>query len=115
MNFNVSVLSYDDKEDCYNLFIDCLLGGSLEHINDELDKEKEVYILFDTIIGLGKREYKGFDDVFKIGGLIEIMNAYFVKNKSDLVATKGSHNNKTVIKIARFTIVNNADKKTGES
>ena len=104
MSFNTSVLSYDDKDECYDTFIDCLLGGSLEHINDELDKEKDVFILFETMIGLGKKKYEGFDNVFKIGGLIEIMNAYFVRSKSDLVATKDSYNNKTVVKISRFTV-----------
>lgn len=106
MNFNTSVLSYDDKEECYNSFIDCLLGGSLGHINNELDKEKDVFILFETMIGLGKREYKGFDNVFKITGLIEIINNYFVKSKSDLVAAKDKHNDKIVIKISRFTVKN---------
>jgi hypothetical protein len=109
LNFNVSVLSYDDKEEIYNEFIDSLLSGSLEHINNELDKGKEIYILFDTMIGLGKKEYKGFDNVFKIAGLIEIMNNYFIKSKTDLVATKDSHNNKSVIKISRF-VVKNVDK-----
>jgi hypothetical protein len=110
MDFNTSVLSYDDKEDCYNEFIDCLLSASLEHINDELDKGKNVFILYDTMIGLGKKEYKGFDNVFKIAGLIDIMNTYFVKSKFDLVATKDLYNNKVVIKIARFTVVSNAGK-----
>lgn len=110
MDFNTSVLSYDEKEDCYNDFIDCLLSGSLEHINEELDKGKVIYILYETMIGLGKKEYKGFDNVFKIAGLVEIMNNYFVKTKVDLVASKDFYNDKAVIKVARFTVVSNAGK-----
>lgn len=110
MNFNTSVLSYDEKEDCYNDFIDCLLSGSIEHINDELDKGKNVLILFDTMVGLGKKEYKGFDNVFKLTGLIDIINTYFVRSKFDLVATKDFYNDKAVIKVARFTVVGNAGK-----
>ncbi|MBZ5529608.1 MAG: hypothetical protein LAN71_17135 [Acidobacteriia bacterium] len=105
MNFNTSVLAYEDKDDCYDGFVGCLLGASLEHINDELDMGKEVFILFETTIGLGKKEYKGFENVFKITGLIEIMNNYFVRTKSDLVATKGSYKDKGVIKISRLTAV----------
>lgn len=110
MSFSAAVLSYDVKDEAYNTFIDCILAESIEHINDELDKGKDVFILYETMIGLEKKEYKGFDNIFKIDGLIMIMNKYFVNIKSDLVATKDTHNNKNVIRIARFQAVKNNKK-----
>lgn len=69
----------------YDIIVEDLLDiGSL--INEEIDKWKDILLIYDHFYDKNDQRYDGLEDVFKIDGLVSIINDYFTRRKIGLKA-----------------------------
>ena len=98
----VVVLATGNKDAFYFLIVSDILAGNIDLINEMVAKEKSVMLSYDTFSGKSGESYEGFDKLFKLDGLIELINRYFLENKMGLVANKDIYSDRNVILISKF-------------
>lgn len=92
----------ENRDEVYNSIADIILEDILDNIVENTRNGKDVMIIYDSFVGRDGTYHKGFDNVFKIDGLVEIINKYFLKYKIDLVAKKDEYNKFNVIRFSEF-------------
>lgn len=108
----VVVLATGNKDAFYFLIVSDILAGNIDMINEMVAKEKIVLLSYDSFVGTNGEQYEGFDKLFKLDGLIELINRYFLENKLGLVANKDTYNTRNVIRLSRFS---RFERKDGEN
>jgi hypothetical protein len=98
----VVVLATDNKREFYDLIVSDILSGNIDLISELLAKEKIVLLSYDSFVGKSGERHEGFDRLFKLDGLIELINRFFITNKMGLVASKDVYNDRNVILISKF-------------
>ena len=98
----VVILATGNKREFYDLIVSDILAGNIDLINEMVAKERTVLLSYDTFVGKSGENYEGFDKLFKIDGLVELINRHFLVYKIDLIAKKDIYDNRNVILITKF-------------
>ena len=98
----VVVLATGSKREFYDLIVSDILSGNIDMINEMVAKESTVILTYDSFSGKSGEYYEGFDKLFRLEGLVDFINNYFIKNKMGLVASKDLYENRNVISISKF-------------
>ena len=101
----VVVLATGNKKEFYDLIVSDILSGNIDLINEMVAKEKIVLLSYDSFVGKNGEQYEGFDKLFRLEGLVDLINKYFITNKMGLVASKDVYSSRNVILITKFTRV----------
>jgi hypothetical protein len=98
----VVILATGNKKEFYDLIVSDILAGNIDLINEMVGKEIMVLLSYDTFSGKSGESYEGFDKLFKLDGLVELINRHFLVYKIDLIAKKDLYDNRNVIRLSRF-------------
>jgi hypothetical protein len=98
----VVVLATGNKREFYDIIVSDILSGNIDQINEMVGKEKTILLSYDSFVGKSGENYEGFDKLFKLDGLVELINRYFLENKLGLVANKEIYSNRNVISVTKF-------------
>jgi len=101
-NKDVILWASDDREQFYDMVADNLLDCNVDRMIEVIDNGKDIMMIHETFVGANNKCYNGLDTVFKINGLVEIFNKYFVRKKLDLAAKKDMYGGYNSIRIYRF-------------
>lgn len=101
----VVILATGNKRGFYDLIVSDILTGNIDMINEMVAKEKIVLLSYDSFVGKNGEQYEGFDKLFRLEGLVELINRYLLNNKMGLAASKEIYSNRNMILITKFTRV----------
>ena len=101
----VTILATGNKREFYDLIVSDILASNIDLINEMVAKEKIVLLSYDSFVGKNGEQYEGFDKLFRLEGLVELINRYLLNNKMGLAASKEIYSNRNMILITKFTRV----------
>jgi hypothetical protein len=93
---------------------DSIVEGLLNigYLKDKIDKGEKVLLIYDAFNNNVGKRYDGLESIFKIDGLVVLINNYFIKNKIEMKACKDMYERNegniklNVIKIEKFIRMN---------
>ena len=100
----MTIIAFENKylREYYDSIVKGLLD--IEYLNDNIDKGEKVLLIYDRFDNNVGKYYDGLESVFKIDGLLMIINDYLTRNKIGMRACKDIYGDMrlNVIKIEKF-------------